>query len=291
MSDPVIVMNRLHRSFGKMKVLAGVTGAVERGRAIGLLGENGEGKTTLFRILLDILAPDSGSCAILGRPADGSGRVRLYTGYVPERPLFHEFLTVGGVFKMRERIYPRWDRAKAEGLARRLKLDLAAGVRGASKGTLAKAAWICATAHHPDVLLLDEPTSGLDALVRDSVLTQLVSELADEGKTILVANHRMEEMMTVLDEVWVLGNGIIRERHSLDTLREHGVRITGKLKAEAPADLPVFEEHRSGSLVRWAVLYPETLDRVRDLHLLDQMETEPLPLDVAFKLLLAGKEK
>lgn len=291
MSDPAIVMDGLCRSFGKRKVLAGITGEIERGRTVGLLGENGEGKTTLFRVLLDILAPDSGSALILNRPADGSGRIRRYVGYVPERPVFHEFLDLGGVLKMREPLYPAWNREKAAAAARRLKLDLSTPMRGASKGTLARTAWICATAHSPDVLLLDEPTSGLDPLVRDSVLTQLVSELSNEGKTIFVANHRMEEMLAVLDEVWVLSGGVIREKHSLDSLRENGIRITGKLKSGMPADLRVFEEHRSGNLVRWAILDATTLDRVRHLNLLEQMEMEPLPLDITFKLLLARKEE
>lgn len=291
MNVPAILMHDIHRSFGKTKVLEGVSAEVEKGRAIGLLGRNGEGKTTLFRILLDILACDSGRSAISGHRADGSGRVRLHAGYVPERPMFHNFLTAGSALAMRERMYPNWNRGKALHLARRLELNLETTMRGASKGTLAKTAWICATAHNPDVLLLDEPTSGLDALVRDSVLTQLVSELYEEGKTVLIANHRMEEMLGVLDELWVLSHGRIKERYSIHTLRENGMRVRGKLKAARPSDLFVYEEHASGNFVVWDVLDPQTLDRVRSLNLLDQIEIEPLPLDIIFKLLLKGQEK
>ena len=191
---------------------------------------------------------------------------------------------------MRSRIFPSWNAAKAIAMATRLQLDLQTRIRSASKGTLAKTAWVCATAHNPGVLLLDEPTSGLDALVRDSVLTQLVSELSEEGKTILVANHRMEEMLAVLDEIWVLSNGVIREKHQVEELRQKSIRVTGRLKSERPADLAVFEEHRTGNLVRWAVLDNATFERIQGLSILEQMEVEPLPLEVTFRLLLVNRE-
>ncbi len=150
-------------------MLNGVSGTIEEGKVVGLLGRNGEGKTTLFRILLDILSADSGSISVLGNPPDGSGVIRLKVGYVPERPAFHEFWTVEQALKFRAGLFPTWDSEKAMRMAREMDLDLKTRIRGASKGTLAKAAWICATAHNPKLLQLDEPTSGLDALVRDSV--------------------------------------------------------------------------------------------------------------------------
>ena len=83
MNSPAIVMENVHRSFGRKKVLAGVTGSVESGRVVGLLGQNGEGKTTLFRVLLDILAADSGSISILGHSPNGSGRIRSIAAMCP----------------------------------------------------------------------------------------------------------------------------------------------------------------------------------------------------------------
>ncbi|HVE12541.1 MAG TPA: ABC transporter ATP-binding protein, partial [Elusimicrobiota bacterium] len=169
-----IRLEGVRRSFGKKEVLRGVTARAETGKVIGLLGRNGEGKSTLFKILLDLLEPDAGAVEVLGAPLDGTGAIRSRIGYVPERPAFHEFLSFGEVLSWRARFFPSWDRSRAESLAARLGLEDSIPVRGASKGQLAKLAWVCAAAHEPDLLLLDEPTSGLDALVRDEVLQELV---------------------------------------------------------------------------------------------------------------------
>lgn len=286
-----IEMSDLRKRFGSHAVLNGVSGTIEEGKVVGLLGRNGEGKTTLFRILLDILSADSGSISVLGNPPDGSGAIRLNVGYVPERPAFHEFWTVEQALKFRAGLFPTWDSEKALRMAREMNLDLKTRIRGASKGTLAKAAWICATAHNPKLLLLDEPTSGLDALVRDSVLSRFVGELAEEGRTIFVANHRMEELLAVLDEVWVLSRGMISRKFTLDDLRRHAVRVTGKLKpaAAAPAGLSFVEEMRTGDVVRWLIIDNGAVEKIREMSILDHMECEPLAPETAFKLLLGEK--
>jgi ABC-2 type transport system ATP-binding protein len=284
----VIELEGVRKSFGKKSVLKGISGTLEEGKVAGLLGRNGEGKTTLFRIMLDILAADSGSISVLGHQPDGSSRIRRIAGYIPERPAYHEFMTVEEVLKLRADFFPNWNWDKARKMAAQLELDLLTGIRGASKGTLAKIAWICATAHHPRVLLLDEPTSGLDIVVRDSVLTQLIRELAEEGKTILVANHHMEELLGVLDEVWIMGNGMIAGIHPLERLKHEACRITGRLRAQngLPPDLFVIQEQPIGEMVRWLIVEKESLYRIQQLNLLENNSTESLPLETTYKLLL-----
>ncbi|HOX23756.1 MAG TPA: ABC transporter ATP-binding protein, partial [Elusimicrobiales bacterium] len=225
-----IMLRDVKRSFGKHEVLCGVTGEIEKGKTVGLLGRNAEGKTTLFKLLLDILAADSGEIKVGGLVPDGSGAIRKRTGYIPERPAFHDFMTIKEVFEFRAGFFPSWDMEKALSTARHLELDTHRPVKSASKGTLAKVAWVCAVAHNPEILLLDEPTSGLDALVRSQLLAQLVGELHGAGKTIFVADHRMEELAGVLDEVWVLSGGVISARYDAQILRSQSCKITGRLK-------------------------------------------------------------
>jgi ABC-type multidrug transport system ATPase subunit len=173
-------------------------------------------------------------------------------------------------------------------MAIRLNLELSTGIKGASKGTLAKTAWICATAFDPDLLFLDEPTSGLDMVIREAVLSHIVKEMAARGKTILIANHHMEELIGLLDELWLLSEGKIQRKISIEELRHSAFRITGRLtKAAAiPGDLPFIEESRIGELVQWAVSEKESLYRIQQENLLQQMQVEPLPLEAAFRLLL-----
>lgn len=284
-----IVIDGIAKSFGKKKVLKGVSGTIAEGKVVGLLGRNGEGKTTLFKIMLDILAADDGQVSILGQTPDGTGRMRGLVGYIPERPAFHEFMRVEEVLSLRSAFFPSWNWDKARELAKKLSLDLKTPVKGASKGTLAKTAWICATAHNPRVLILDEPTSGLDMVVRESVLSHIVRELTDEGKTILVTNHHMEEMLGVLDEVWIMAGGRIESAHTLEQLRQSAFQVTGRIKAGAtpPSDLHVEEEQKIGDLVQWLVVDKESLYRIKQLDLLEQMQTEALPLETTFKLLLS----
>lgn len=284
-----VTIESVTKTFRKIAVLRGISGSIEEGKVVGLLGRNGEGKTTLFKIMLDILAADGGRVSILGQEPDGTGKMRGIVGYIPERPTFHEFMKVEEALKLRSRFFPNWDWAKAQDLAKKLSLDLKTPIKGASKGTLAKTAWICATAHNPRVLLLDEPTSGLDMVVRESVLTHIVRELNEQGKTILVTNHHMEEMLGVLDEVWIMAGGKIETRLTMEQLRESAFQVTGRLKPgkTRPDDLQIEGEQKIGELVQWLVMEKESLYRIRQLDLLDQMQTEALPLEATFKLLLS----
>jgi ABC-2 type transport system ATP-binding protein len=278
-------MTAISKSFGKKSVLRSIDGAIERGKSVGLVGENGSGKTTLFRILLDALIPDAGEVRILGKRPDGTGAIRENIGYIPERPAFHPFMTAADVLRFRSRVYRNWNPERASAAVKDLKLDLSTTIRSASKGTLAKLAWICATAHEPSLLLLDEPTSGLDLLVRESVLNALIEQLQEEGKTILVANHRMEEMMNLLDELWLLADGKIVRKVNLEDLKRSARRITGRVRKEIPADLKIYEEYRSGNLVSWLTLDSETVSIVQELALLDQMEVSTIPPEAGLKAL------
>ncbi|MCX5797635.1 MAG: ABC transporter ATP-binding protein [Elusimicrobia bacterium] len=276
------------RSFSGKPVLRGVSATAEIGKVVGLLGRNGEGKTTLLRILLDILAADSGTIEVLGRKPDGSGSIRARVGYVPERPAFHDFMSIREVLELRRRFFPLWKEDKAEDLCRRLKLDPAAKVASASKGTLGKLAWVCAAAHEPQLFLLDEPTSGLDALVREELLAHLIEELRSEGRTFLIANHRMEELAGLLDEIWVLADGRLTA-HDAEALRSGARRVTGRWEppASLPPGLSAARLYRDGPLAEFAVFSEAA---VRDLAAagLQDVHAEPLPFEETLKLLLAG---
>jgi ABC-2 type transport system ATP-binding protein len=285
---PVIVnFENVWKTFGSKETLQGISGTVEPGKIVGILGRNGEGKTTLFRILLDLVAADEGTISVMGMKPDGSGTVRKFVGYVPERPAYHEFMNVADVLKWRASFYENWNWDTSNNMVKRLNIEEKTPIKGASKGTLAKLAWILACSHHPQLLFLDEPTSGLDTVAREMLLSEFVQQMAAEGKTILVTNHHMDEMLGVLDEIWILSEGKIRERFDLDELRHTSHIISGRLKGSIPEGLNVFEKEQIGNLVRWVVMDKLTLDRIQQLQILDGLEIEPLPLDSALKTLLS----
>ena len=283
-----IVLKDVKRSFGKKTVLRGVCGEIAQGKTVGLLGRNAEGKTTLFKLMLDILPADGGQITVGGLSPDGSGKIRSRTGYIPERPSFHEFMTVQEVFEFRAGFFPSWSREKAISAAKQMGLDTQARIKDASKGTLAKVAWVCAVAHNPEVLLLDEPTSGLDALVRSQLLSQLVGELHGAGKTILVADHRMEELAGILDELWVLSEGVIAARYEMEVLRAQACKITGRLKpgaALAPLDGAV-ELAASDGTVCIAVFTDEAERRAAESGIFESCGKTPMQMEEVMSALL-----
>ncbi|MDA8243005.1 MAG: ABC transporter ATP-binding protein [Elusimicrobia bacterium] len=286
MNANVLEVKGLRKAFAGNEVLKGLDLAASRGEVIGVLGRNGSGKTTLFSILMDLTAMDSGSVEILGASPDGSGRLRGLIGYVPEKPAFHPFMTVKEVLDFRAGFFPRWDMEKASDLCKRLELDSAARVAALSKGNLAKLAWITAVAHNPDLLLLDEPTSGLDYLVRDHILNGLIHELADGGRTIIVANHRMGEMGGILDRVCVLKGGVISARHSAEFLNGEVFRAAARLEGDAPEMAGLIQLRSAGAVKEFAVLGRGTLEKLKLEKSFAGAEISPLPLEETFKVLL-----
>ncbi len=285
---PALIMEEVVRSFAGKPVLRGVSGRVEAGKVVGLLGRNGEGKSTLLSILLDMVEPDSGRVEVLGAVPDGTGQIRQSVGFVPERPCFHDFMSVSEVLSFRGRFFHRWDPSRAAALAARLGLDLSTRIAGASKGTLGKLAWVCAAAHDPELYLLDEPTSGLDALVRDEVLSALIGELSEAGRTVLVANHHMEEMAGLLDEIWVLSGGRIAARHDAEVLRREACLLTGRLRpgASLPAGLEAVRLASDSPLVELAVFAQTEAERIAQSRCLEGLERAPLSLESSMKHLL-----
>jgi ABC-2 type transport system ATP-binding protein len=136
--------------------------------------------------------------------------------------------------------------------------------------------------------MLDEPTSGLDPVIREAVLSEFVKELAQQRKTILVTNHHMEELLGIIDEFWLLSEGRIKQSISVEQLRHSAFRVTGRLKTGAivPSDFRITQENQIGDLVQWAVIEKEGIYKIRERNILDQIQVETLPLEIAIRLLL-----
>ena len=286
-SKYAILADAVHKKFSGETILRGANLRIEPGRVAGLLGRSGEGKTTLIKILLDITAADSGTTGVAGLPSDGLGRVRLAAGYVPERPTFHNFMKAEDIFKFRAGLFPSWDSEKAALLARQLGLAPNRSAASASKGELAKIAWICAAAHNPKVFLMDEPTSGLDALIREEVLARMIEELQTEGKTFLVASHRLEDMASLLDEIWLLSDGMTT-RYDARELASRAKRVTGRLKqgVKIPEIKGLFKLQAEPPLGDFAAFDAKTLAALRDAGIFEDAQEEALPFEKSLALLL-----
>src|SRR5207248_1907254 len=187
---------------------------VPRGAVYGLLGPNGAGKTTTIRMLLDIIAPDSGSIAIFGRPNHETGLLNR-VGYLPEERGLYRKMQVRRVLKFLAELKgvrgSEADRRIGEWLER-LSLRTPEKDWGESKvdelsrGMQQKVQFIGTLLHDPDLVILDEPFSGLDP-INAQALKDTVVELKRRGKTVIFSTHLMDNAERLCDAVCIIARG------------------------------------------------------------------------------------
>lgn len=206
-----IETHSLCKSYGSTVALDSVSLSVERGEMFGLIGPDGAGKSTLYRILATLLAPDSGSASVAGLDTVSDyRRLRTRIGYMPERFSLYPDLTVSENLKFFSSLF---------GVSVKDNFDLIAPIFGQlekfpdrmagklSGGMKQKLALSCALIHHPDILLLDEPTTGVDAVSR-SEFWDMLAGLREKGITILVSTSYMDEA-THCDRIAMIDHGHI----------------------------------------------------------------------------------
>ena len=203
-------LRNIEKSFGEKKVLTGVSFKAEGGKAFGLLGRNGAGKTTSIRILMDVFPANSGEVLINGQPIDYN---KIGIGYLPEeRGLYPKKIIIDQLTYF----------AELKGMSHKdaiKEIDYWLGRLGMmeyrnkrldtlSKGNQQKIQLITALAHNPDIIILDEPFSGLDP-VNAMLLKDVVKEQIAKGKIVLFSSHQMSYIEEFCDSIAILNNGVV----------------------------------------------------------------------------------
>ncbi|MFG0274416.1 MAG: ABC transporter ATP-binding protein [Phycisphaerales bacterium] len=203
----MITAREVRKRFGRVRAVDGVTFTLEPGQALALWGSNGAGKTTLIRCLLGIVRFD-GLMTIDGRNVRRAGKqTRSLIGYVPQELAFHDYMRLGGAMAFFARLRGV-DGARARDLLARVGLDghERKRVRDLSGGMKQRLALAVALLSDPPLIVLDEPTSNLDAAGRSEVVETLRA-LRRDGKTIVFASHRPDEVIALADRVLVMERG------------------------------------------------------------------------------------
>lgn len=206
----ILELKNIEKSFGEKKVLTGVSFKAEGGKAFGLLGRNGAGKTTSIRILMDVFPADSGEVLIDGQPIDYN---KVGIGYLPEeRGLYPKKLIIdqltyfaelkGMSHKAAVKSIDYWLGRLGMTEYRNKRLDTL------SKGNQQKIQLITALAHDPDIVILDEPFSGLDP-VNAMLLKDVVKEQIGKGKIVLFSSHQMSYIEEFCDSIAILNHGVV----------------------------------------------------------------------------------
>ncbi len=237
----MIAIHDLHKRFRKTEAVAGLSLDVPQGQVTAFLGPNGAGKSTTIKCLLNLHRPDRGSATVLGIDSRRLGPAQFARiGYVSENMELPLWMTVRGFLDYCRPLYPQWDRDFEGQLMRQFDLPPDTKLRDLSRGMRMKAALLSSLAYRPQLVVLDEPFSGLDPLVRDEFIRGLLELTEQEGWTVFVSSHDIEEVQRLADRIAIINRGRLALDETSDSLqaRFRAVEVILPDGDKPPAALP-----------------------------------------------------
>jgi len=206
----------LCKSYDNKQVLKDINLKIPRGKIVGLLGKNGTGKTTLIKLINDLLTPTSGEVLINGKNPGVESKDII--SYLPERTYLDKEMTVKDAIKFFEGFYKNFDSQKANKLLKDLDLDINTKISKMSKGMQEKLQLILVMSRNAQLYILDEPLGGVDPATRDYILDTILSNFC-EGASVIISTHLIADIERILDEVIFIDKGEIIVTSSADELR------------------------------------------------------------------------
>lgn len=206
----------LEKSFGNKKILKNVNLKINSGKIIGLLGKNGTGKSTLIKLINDLLTSDSEKILINGKEIGIESKKVI--SYLPERTYLDKSMTVQSVIKYFSEFYTDFDSDKAKKLLDDLGLDIKQKLNKMSKGMQEKVQLVLVMSRKADLYILDEPLGGVDPATRDYILDTILTNF-NEGASVIISTHLIADIERILDEVIFINNGEIILTSNTDELR------------------------------------------------------------------------
>lgn len=213
----LLELKGLNKSFGKKEVLKDVNLNVTSGKIIGLLGKNGMGKTTVIKLINDLLTPSSGEVLINGEKPGIESKKSI--AYLPERTYLDKEMTVTQVLKYFSEFYDNFDIEKAKKLLKDLDISLTDKLSKMSKGMQEKVCLVLVMSRDAKLYILDEPLGGVDPATRDYILDTILSNFSP-GASVIISTHLISDIERILDEVIFIDKGKIILQSSCDDLRK-----------------------------------------------------------------------
>ena len=257
MNDPIIEMRDVRKRFGAKDAVSGLTFQAPRGQVTAFLGPNGAGKTTTIQMALNLLRRDGGEARVLEVDAkdlkpDHFQRI----GYVSENQELPLWMKVDGYLDFLRPMYPKWDRSLEKTLRTRFDLPGATRLKDLSRGMRMKAQLLSSLAFRPELVVLDEPFSGLDPLARDEFLDGLLEMTGENGWSVFVSSHDIDEVQRLTDHVVIIDQGRAALEESVDSLQRRFRRVECVFSEETTSKgfqpKPDWLEYsQSGRVLRW----------------------------------------
>lgn len=213
----LLKVENLSKSYGKKQVLKNISFTINEGRIVGLLGKNGTGKSTLIKLINDLLTVDSGEILVNGKKIGVESKKDI--SYLPERTYLDKSMKVREVVHFFEEFYDDFDSKKAHKLLKDLGLDEEQKLSKMSKGMQEKVQLVLVMSRKAKLYILDEPLGGVDPATRDYILDTILTNF-NENASIIISTHLISDIERILDDVIFIDKGKIILTGEADKLRD-----------------------------------------------------------------------
>jgi ABC-2 type transport system ATP-binding protein len=290
-----IELSGLTKRFGKTLAVDDLSLSVKRGSTFGLIGPNGAGKSTTIKMLMGVLRPSAGTVRVLGRDvAEEAVEVKQRVGYVPESHFMDRWMRVKEVTGYCRSAFAKWSDEKCREMLERFELPSEKRVKHLSKGMLVKLSLALAVSHEPEMLILDEPMAGLDAVAREEFLDGVLRTVCDQGQTVLLSTHSLDDIQRMADSVGFLYGGRLLVHRNIDQLLAETKRIratlsNGSLPRQVPANIVWQQVDGRNWLVTVADFTSDTLQQFGALDGVNNAEVVDIGLEDLFKDFVKGQ--
>jgi len=259
----------LSKTYGKHQALKSVDFSVERGRIVGLVGPNGAGKTTILKSILGLTSYE-GDLKVLGLdPERQRHQIMQKVSFIADVAVLPRWLKVADAVEFVEQTHPNFKVDRAKHFLAKTDIPMQAKVKALSKGMVAQLHLALVMSIDAELLVLDEPTLGLDILYRKEFYHQLLAEFFDEGRSILVTTHQIEEIENLLTDLLFIRDGEIVLDATMDEVANQyiEVMVSKDDAAKAEALNPVMQREVFGRKVYlFEGVSREELEPLGELH-------------------------
>lgn len=212
----LLEIKKLNKSFDNKVILKDINLNIKSGKIIGLLGKNGVGKTTLIKLINDLLTPTSGEILIKGKKVGVD--TKKIVSYLPERTYLNKQMKVSEVIDYFKDFYDNFDDKKAKKLLKDLDIEINERLNKMSKGMQEKVQLVLVMSRNADLYILDEPLGGVDPATRDYILDTILSNF-NENASVIISTHLISDIERILDDVIFIDKGEIILHSDADKLR------------------------------------------------------------------------
>ena len=242
----MLTLTNVTKRFGEVVALDQLSMTVPKGAVYGLVGPNGAGKSTAIRNITGVYRPDSGSITMEGMEIFENPGIKSRIGYIPDDIFYFPSAPMEEMRRFYKGMYPQFDDDLFNRLYDVFQLPKKGQIRRFSKGMQKQAAFHLSICTHPELLVLDEPVDGLDPVMRRKVMSLILSDVAQNGTTVVISSHNLRELEDVCDHVGIMDKGKMLLQRSLADMQGNTVKL--QLAGDVPEGMEILHETVSGKL-------------------------------------------